>query len=230
MVVGRPDAELVAAARAGDLTAFGDLVDRYQRAMVASALHLVGDADDAEDVAQESFVQAFRSLRKLREPGRFRAWLYGILRRVSLKHLSRRRAAVVVSHEQAANAPKTADPTLRSGDASPRSTSPDDGRDAALLDELRRLPTTYREVLAARYLQGLTYREIAQALGTSEGNIRIRCLRARQRLRAILAEDDDPPSFPRFHSGQARLRRTGSSAGASSSHSIPTPGGCAGKE
>jgi RNA polymerase sigma-70 factor (ECF subfamily) len=196
--VERPDAELVAAARAGDPAAFGDLVARYQRSVLASARHLVGDADDAEDVAQESFVQAFRSLRKLREPERFRAWLYGILRRISLKHLSRRGWAVLVSHEQVADAPITADP--------------DNGRDTALLAELRRLPTSYREVLAARYLQGLTYREIAQALGTSEGNIRIRCLRARQRLRAILAEADGP------------------STGAAASDATPTPGGCAGKE
>jgi len=194
----RPDAELVRAARGGDLAAFGDLVDRYQRSLVASALHLVGDAEDAEDVAQESLVQAFRSLRKLREPDRFRSWLYGILRRVSLKHLSRHRAAAVVSHEQAVSAQISADPC--------------NGRDTELLAELRRLPTTYREVLAARYLQGLSYREIALALGASEGNIRIRCLRARQRLRAILAEADDP------------------AAGAAASDPIATPGGCAGKE
>lgn len=194
----RPDAELVRAARGGDLAAFGDLVQRHQKSLVASALHLVGDAEDAEDVAQESFVQAFRSLRKLREPDRFRPWLYGILRRVSLKHVSRHRAAVVVSHEQAVSAQIIADPC--------------NGRDTALLAELRRLPTTYREVLAARYLQGLSYREIAQVLGTSEGNIRIRCLRARRQLRQMLADVD------------------AGSAGAASDQSTPTPGGCAGKE
>jgi RNA polymerase sigma-70 factor (ECF subfamily) len=192
----RPDAELVTATRGGDVAAFGDLVERYQRSLVASALHLVGDREDAEDVAQESLVQAFRGLGKLRQPERFRPWLYGILRRLSLKHLSRRPGAEVVSHEQAVNAQVTADPG--------------NGCDTALLADLRRLPTTYREVLAARYLQGLSYREIAQALGITEGNIRIRCLRARQALRAILA-DADP-------------------AGATSDQSPPTPGGGAGKE
>ncbi len=75
------DAELVAAAQAGDEEAFLGLVRRYQGALLAAARQMTAQVADAEDVAQEAVLQAFRHLHALREREKFRAWLFSILRR-----------------------------------------------------------------------------------------------------------------------------------------------------
>lgn len=161
---------LIEATLRGDVEAFGKLVQRYQHSMVASARHLTRNADDAEDLAQEAFVDAYRNLGLLKDRAKFRAWLFGILRHKCLTYLQRRRPEPVSLDEI--------------GDL-PAATAGDDGADLAeLLDSL---PLPYREILAARYLQELSYEEIAAALGTTVNVVRVRCCRARERLRAIYA-------------------------------------------
>ncbi len=81
------DRQLVEATLRGELEAFGELARAYQTALVASACHLLRCADDAEDLAQETLLTAYTRLRELRDPGKFRPWLFTILRRKCLNHL-----------------------------------------------------------------------------------------------------------------------------------------------
>ncbi len=156
----------------GNRSAYADLVQAHQGRALACAHHLCGDFDTAQDLAQEAFVQAYRSLGKLRDPAAFGAWLHGIVRNLCRKHLARSRPAMA-SLEQ---------------DPVPEPAVPPD-RDVEIASLLQTLPLSEREILAARYLQELDYEEIAQLLGISVNNVRVRCFRARQALRAALAGD-----------------------------------------
>lgn len=164
------DNTLIEATLSGDVEAFGTLVRRYQHVLVATARHLARTTDDAEDLAQEALVDAYRNLRQLHDRGKFRAWLFGILRHKCLTYLQQRRPENIPLDDCEDTLPAPV---------------PDDG--AGLAELLDGLPLAYREILAARYLQELSYEEIAEALGTSVANVRVRCCRARERLRTLFA-------------------------------------------
>ncbi len=165
------DAELVSAVRQGEVEAFALLVERYQDRVVAAAYHLVGDRDAADDLAQDTFVAAFKQIHRLRDPSRIGAWLHGIAQRLCYKHLRR------VS--------RTADLEEEKVEAlvAPPDRIDEPGELCQLLNEL---PEQYRQVLAARYLEDLEYEEIAAILGTTVNNVRVRCHRAKNRLRELL--------------------------------------------
>lgn len=164
------DAALIEATLSGDVEAYGVLVRKYQHLLVASARHLTRSTEDAEDLAQEALVDAYRNLRTLRDRAKFRAWLFGILRHKCLTYLQRRGPEHLPLDTMADSLPAPA---------------PEDG--AELADLLDGLPLAYREILAARYVQELSYAEIAEVLGTTVNVVRVRCCRARERLREIFA-------------------------------------------
>lgn len=159
------DAALVARAREGDASAFGALVERHERDAMAAAIGFLGSRSEAEDAAQEAFVRAWSKLETLRDPSRFKAWLGGILIRFChdrLRRLAReRRAAGVMEtgHEEV----------------------PADTRD--IIQETLALPLESREVLVLFYLQGLDVGELAEALGISPANAKVRLHRGRRMLR-----------------------------------------------
>lgn len=168
------DAELVHRSLAGEAEAFTCLVERYQQSMLASAHQILGDPEVALDCTQDAFIEAFRSLRNLRDAASFRAWLFGILRNRCRKHVSRRRFQFVPLDEET---------DLAAPEPEPAAHELDFERVRAVMGQL---PERYREVLAARYLADMEYEEIAAALGTSVNNVRVRCCRARERLRQLL--------------------------------------------
>lgn len=169
-----PEAALVARVLAGEAEAFAPLVERYHRAMLSAAAQMVGDPDAAHDCSQEAFIEAYRSLRNLRDPTNFRSWLFGILRNRCRKHMGRRSVRSVPLDDEIEVPASAAD-------------EPREGPEAARIRSLMaELPASYREVLAARYFADMEYEEIAMALRTSVNNVRVRCCRARERLRTLL--------------------------------------------
>jgi RNA polymerase sigma-70 factor (ECF subfamily) len=179
-----PDHELVAAAARGSREAFDTLVRRHQYAIVNLVHAMTGSDVDADDLAQESFVRAWRSLATFRSDSTFRTWLHGITINVIRTHKgrgARLRRFFGASTPQAHDAP---DPLER--------VSVDDGIEEPLVmrQEIDRalatLPDDMREALVLRDVQGLDYKEIAKALGVRLGTIESRIFRARQRLRPLL--------------------------------------------
>lgn len=165
------DGQLVMETLNGDRNAFAELVRAHQGRALATARALCGDFDTAQDVTQEAFVQAYLSLRKLRDPAAFGAWLYGIVRNLSRKRTSRGRPAPVSLERDDVPEPSTGPPEVA----------------GEMVAALAGLPRHHREILAARYLQDLDYPEIARALGTTVNNVRVRCFRAKKALREALA-------------------------------------------
>jgi len=177
------DWDLVAQAQAGDIRAFARLVERYQTPVVHFCQRMVGSAQDAEDLAQESFVRLHRHLARLQPQARFSTVLFGIARNLALNHLrdGRRRGR------------NQAQPLDERPHADNRQYEPDQ---QARLQEIARaleagmaaLSEEHREVLLLRELQGLDYDNIARVVGCRKGTVKSRIARAREQLRLRLIE------------------------------------------
>jgi RNA polymerase sigma-70 factor (ECF subfamily) len=170
------DSALVDAARAGSELAFETLVDRYRAPVMRLAYRLTHDADEAKDIAQDSFLRAYRRLGEFHPDRPFGRWLFVIARNASLDAIRRRRraATLLVTSENAGTEPGPEEVALRNEEAL---------RVHVALDAL---PARYREVLELYYLSGLRYREIALALEIPIGTVKTYISRAKQRLRVEL--------------------------------------------
>lgn len=163
------DAELVSRCLGGDSQAFEPLVARYQKVLFSVALRMVGNYEDARDIAQTTFVKAYEKLSSYDPRHRFFSWIYRIMMNESLNVLGRQK-----THQPL-------DPSL---------TSPDDPGEQARLQELSEqvqaglmeLPQDYREVLVLRHFGELSYIEMSSLLGIPEKTVKSRLYTARQRL------------------------------------------------
>ncbi|MFB3891267.1 MAG: RNA polymerase sigma factor [Phycisphaerae bacterium] len=176
----RTDRELVAGARHGDQDAFHQLVDRHAGALFGLAMALVGSAADAEDVVQETFAGAYRGLRMFRAESSVKTWLTRILINQAARHRrSRRRHAVVPLEGPAGGLDETPS-------AGPSQEQADIRMDMS--GAMMALAPEHREVIALRELEGMSYDEIAAALGVPRGTVESRLFRARRILQGLLKE------------------------------------------
>ena len=166
----REEALWIARAKAGDEAAYRWLLDRYRVRAVRLAAHVLRREGEAEDVAQEAFLQAFRRLPGFRGEGRFSAWLFQIVVRLCLdkKRLARWDSEVADERNPLPAAPRV--------DTDTRLLV------SALLDQLS---PPMRAVLVLREMEGLDYAEIAQALNIPVGTVRSRLNAARGQFRTL---------------------------------------------
>ena len=179
-----PDADRarVDRVRRGDAEAFGELVHAYQHRLVNYARALTSNTADAEDVAQEAFLRAYRAIHQFRGGSSFKTWLYQIVTNVARTHLDRRRSR----QEDLAGDP------AESPQAFGNPTSGEDVELGIILRDridraLAALSPDLREVVVLRDVEGLEYKEIAAALDVPIGTVESRLFRARQRLKELLA-------------------------------------------
>lgn len=173
------DAELVARARRGDTAAFGELVDRHRAAVYRAAHAALGSAGEAEDVAQEAFLAAYRRMDSYRGEASFRTWLLTIAWR---RALSRRRSLFArwrrfVSGEL----PDAPIPGARG--RTPEATLIDAEMAGHVQRLVRALPARLRDALLLSAAGEQTYHEIALVLGIPEGTLKWRVAEARRRLK-----------------------------------------------
>ena len=168
--MGRSDAELLEASRRGEREAFGALIERYQGVVCAVSYSRTGDRALSEDVAQDTFITAWRQLGQLREPGRLRSWLCGIARNLARK--ARRRSAREAPLEH----------VLVFEGANPFDQAAEAESGRVVRDALMRVPGTYRDVLVLYYRDQRSVRDVAAALGLTEAAVLQRLARGRQYL------------------------------------------------
>jgi RNA polymerase sigma-70 factor (ECF subfamily) len=174
-----PDEELVRRARDGDEAAMGALVDRHHAAVYRVALSMVSDADLAQDVAQDAFIKAFRALGGFRGDSAFRTWLLTVAAntaRGALRKRGRRRETDL----------DTA-PPVASQDPNPEeqaAVAEEASRARALMD---RLPEKQKMSVQLRIDEGLSFREIGDVIGSSEGAARVNYFHGIRRLREWMA-------------------------------------------
>jgi len=175
------DRELVRRIRAGDADALRLVVERYQERIFALVYGIVRDAHEVEDVAQEVFLKVFTRIAAFDGRSKFYTWLYRVAVNAAKDHVKKRARRPAVALDEADALPSAAE-----GPAAGAARGEDRRIVRAAIDAL---PLRYREVLALRELEGLSYDEIAQVLGISIGTVESRLHRARARLKRRLERD-----------------------------------------
>ena len=181
-------ADLVRDASGGDPAAMERLLTRVQEMAWRFSMSVCGRAADAEDAMQEALIKTYRYTSSIREPEAFRPWLHRTVKNACL--MSRRRRV---------NQPKRLESidAVRAGDDTATIDPPDPGRNPEQITEntrlrgrlqeaLRTLPASQRAVVVMREMQGLSTREVADAMGLSEANVKTRLSRARKALQSAL--------------------------------------------
>ena len=170
------DADLWREARHGDRRAFGDIVERYKTLICSVAYSACGHLARSEDLAQETFVAAWRQLGDLREPHHLKAWLCGIARRMAANDARReaRRGGPTLALGAVAEPVSSDDPAAR---------TISDEEETLMWRSLARLPDTVREPMVLFYRQGSSVTDVAEALELSEDAVKQRLSRGRAMLR-----------------------------------------------
>ena len=183
--VEAPASDLVQRASRGDAAAFDELVATRLGASLRLARAIVDGPSDAEDVVQEAFVSAWRSLPRLREPERFDAWFGRILVNTARSHVRRRGSVTPISIDRQWNDPDYQDTTPGRHDPALASVDASD----ALGRAINRLTFDQRSILALHHLEEQPVAQIAAVLGIPVGTAKWRLHAARQALeRALEAE------------------------------------------
>ena len=162
----------------GDTAAFAILVERYKRPVYALAYRLLGNATDAEDAAQETFVRAYTRLTSYQPGSRFGSWLLAITSHWCIDSLRRKRTLSL----EAASEGRGDIGTPASAEEQPEAVALDRERQHEVRAWLDQLPAPYRAVLELRYWQDLSYNEISETTGLPVSTVRMRLFRARQLL------------------------------------------------
>lgn len=177
------DASLVELSLAGDRDAFGRIVARYQSSICALAYSACGNVARSEDLAQEVFLAAWRELGTLREPGRFKAWLYGIARNLIHNAFRQHTRNPVTSADWL---DETADPAAAAAEPDEQAISKEE--ETILWHVLSGLPQVYREPMVLFYRQNESIPEVAEVMGISEDAVRQRLSRGRALLNDRVAK------------------------------------------
>ncbi|HOQ06184.1 MAG TPA: sigma-70 family RNA polymerase sigma factor [Clostridiales bacterium] len=179
---------LISKAKAGDVAAFEQLIEAYQKKVYNLALRMTGNQEDAADLAQEAFIRVFRSISGFKEQSSFSTWVYRITTNVCLDEIRKRKNRKVISIDE--------DIHMDDGEMRRQIVSddplPDELAERAELrsivnDAINSLPEDQRIVITLRDLNGLSYEEIAQILDIPGGTVKSRINRARQALRNVLS-------------------------------------------
>jgi RNA polymerase sigma-70 factor (ECF subfamily) len=182
--MGKPtdDWELIAQAKLGDMDAFAELVARYQRPVVHLCQRMVGSRQDAEDIAQDSFVRVYRYLDRLEPAAKFSTLLFGIARNLALNFIrdSGRRGRTV-THSLTNDDQR--EQLIEDEHLRPDRTARLKEIDEMIEAGLALLSPKHREVLILRELQGMDYSSIAEVVKCRKGTVKSRIARAREQLR-----------------------------------------------
>ncbi len=175
------DTHLVARAQQGDLPAFEELVIKYQREIFNLASRMVQDSEEAKDLAQQTFLQAYTHIRDFRHQSQFRTWLFRIAMNQCYNFLKTRKKfgdpvdsqeMIIVSQDNPQNGVMDAEERRR------------------LYEALERLPAKQRAVLTLKLEQGLSYQEISQQLGGTAGAARVNYCQAVKTLKKYLTGEE----------------------------------------
>lgn len=173
------DEHLIAAARAGDKAAFGDLVRLYQHEVYTLALRLTSDPQAATDVAQESFIRAWKGIDRFRGDAAFGTWIYRITSNVAWTHRNRRRRRATVPLSSVGD-------VAGDGVVTPEASAVSRAMRQPLARALSSLPSGQRMVVVLKDVYEWTHPEIAEHLGITVSAAKVRLHRGRKELKRLL--------------------------------------------
>jgi RNA polymerase sigma factor (sigma-70 family) len=184
-----PDIDLVERARNGDTHAFDDLVRKYTPKLYGLVYHMTSNRDDTNDLLQDVFAKAYRSLKRFRGKSSFYTWIYSIATNMTLNFLKKRNRRRTLSLDDV-------DLTIENDPDYIEATSKSDPVREAGLSELQerlnnamqQLSVDHRAVVTMFDIQGMPHAEIAKILGVSEGTVRSRLFYAHRLLQSYLED------------------------------------------
>ena len=179
------DSTIVGKCQSGQAECYGQLVDKYSGRIINLGYAMMGNRHDAEDVAQEAFVRAYKGLHKFQKKAKFSSWLYQIALNLCKDHLK----------AKSRHARPTDDEQLANMDGNPKEQAPrliiQDELSGKMREAINKLPVLYREAFVLRHLQGLEYEDVATITTVPADTVRVRAYRAREMLRESLAPNVD---------------------------------------
>ena len=188
------DLVLVRRLKRGDYKAFDLLLLKYQSRVVGLALKFVKDLQIAEDIAQESFLKAYKSINSFREESAFYTWIYRITVNTSKNYLTSKSRKKELSESDINRFEDSEDIFDIPGGSSPEEILSANNLREVIMESLTNLPEDIRTAISLREFEGLTYEEISEVLNCPIGTVRSRIFRGREimqeRISPILNEDN----------------------------------------
>ncbi|MBT8303345.1 MAG: RNA polymerase sigma factor [Bacteroidia bacterium] len=180
------DQQLINAILAGDSQSFSTLVDRYKDLVFTLALRMVKHREEAEEVSQDTFIKAFRSLNKFKGDSKFSTWIYRIAYNTCLDRLKKhkREQNIIAIDEYTEHQVKTLDNALDALEKAERK--------QAIQNCLALLPSDDSALLTLFYFEELSLEEIAKIVGLTANNVKVKLYRSRKKLTSILKERLEP--------------------------------------
>jgi RNA polymerase sigma factor (sigma-70 family) len=183
------DEALVARTRRGDSTAFDVLVQRYKERLYATVYHMTSNHEDANDLVQDAFIKAYKSINSFKGQSSFYTWIYRIAVNRTINHLKRRKNRNHFSLDDIdSNIQADPDFVELMSHVTPRREAGLTELQAKLNEALQKLSEPHRAVVVMHDVQGMTHADIARVMKCSEGTVRSRLFYARQQLQGLLSD------------------------------------------
>jgi len=183
------EGDLVQQARNGDLSAYDELVKRYQERIYATIYHMTSNHEDANDLAQDAFIKAFSALKSFKGGSTFYTWLYRIAVNKTINFLKQRKNKYHLSlNDLDFNAENDPDLVALISHKTPQRDAGLSELQKKLNEALLKLSEPHRMVVVLHDVQGMSHDEIAEIMGCNIGTVRSRLFYARQQLQGYLAE------------------------------------------
>jgi RNA polymerase sigma-70 factor (ECF subfamily) len=183
---------LISRAKRGDVDAFEQLFEGYHKKVYNIALRMIGNHDDACELAQEVFIRVYKSIGGFKEESQLSTWIYRITSNVCLDELRRRKNRKIVSiDEDIRFEDSELKRQLEDDKPTPDIIAERNETREAIKEAILRLPEHHRIMIILRDIQGLSYDHIAKSLQTPEGTVKSRINRARQALKKILLNNKE---------------------------------------
>jgi len=186
---GVAELELVRRARRGNMSAYDELMRRYQERIYATIYHMTSNHEDANDLAQETFIKAFQALRSFKGGSSFYTWIYRIAVNKTINFLKQRKHRIQMSlNDLDVNAENDPDLVALISEKTPRRDINLAELQEKLNEAMQKLSEVHRLAVTLHDIQGVPHEEIARIMDCNIGTVRSRLFYARQQLQAYLSD------------------------------------------
>ena len=184
------DVDLVKASQDGVLAAFDELIQRYQQRVYATVYHMTSSHEDADDLTQESFIKAYKALKRFKGESSFYTWIYRIAvnRTINFLKQRKRKSYHMSLNDMDMQVEKHADLLMFISENTPRRDVRLNELQEKMNEAMQKLSETHRLTVTLHDVQGMSHEEIGKIMDCNTGTVRSRLFYARQQLQALLSE------------------------------------------